>query len=387
MTRLINFFIALYALYSLPLVSAWTFTWRNTSNRPTVAKGTSGQSCEEIDQAKGKSFDFDPEDDLVRIYLYGLSNCTGGAIYKAEHSLSRSSNSQIQGFAVIELGGANSSTDGDLQPFPGADWFKSSPSSPIVTAMGKRLVEEGCGKYSQGPGPDWSDSDQKSYQCWQEKLGYSGTDADGWPGAVSWDQLKVPLTVNTEYSTTTGTPSSTSTSASKTTGTATATATATETSATETSTPSGPALSGGGIAGAVVGSVAGIGLVGAIFYFAGRVGRRRYSSASVAEELIEREPEAGGGGHGGDYGQDNADYGAAAAALTGDTKSKEKLPTEAEAIPASRQNTHFAELMGDTKTAELSDSRAINELGDNQRVNELSDSHMVYEMGEGRTMR
>ncbi|KAL4893294.1 hypothetical protein BDV59DRAFT_29180 [Aspergillus ambiguus] len=83
---------------------------------------------------------------------------------------------------------------GELTPFPGAEWFKSQPNSPIITAMGQRLVEEGCGKYSTGPGPQWSDADQASYKCWQEKLGYTGADADGWPGQSSWDQLKVPLT-------------------------------------------------------------------------------------------------------------------------------------------------------------------------------------------------
>ncbi|KAA8641733.1 uncharacterized protein ATNIH1004_010672 [Aspergillus tanneri] len=33
-----------------------------------------------------------------------------------------------------------------------------------------------------------------SYKCWQEKLGYNGADADGWPGKKSWNLLRVPLT-------------------------------------------------------------------------------------------------------------------------------------------------------------------------------------------------
>ncbi|MGW9170162.1 peptidoglycan-binding protein [Streptomyces decoyicus] len=78
------------------------------------------------------------------------------------------------------------------QPFPGSDWFKRNPNSPIVTAMGKRLVAEHCGKYTQGPGPRWTEVDRKSYAAWQRKLGYSGTAADGWPGKASWDKLKVP---------------------------------------------------------------------------------------------------------------------------------------------------------------------------------------------------
>ncbi|RYP56925.1 hypothetical protein DL769_009817 [Monosporascus sp. CRB-8-3] len=81
-----------------------------------------------------------------------------------------------------------------LTPFPGEEWFKSKPNSPIITAMGKRLVAVGCNKYSEGPGPQWSDVDQASYKCWQEKLGYTGADADGWPGQTSWDELRVPWT-------------------------------------------------------------------------------------------------------------------------------------------------------------------------------------------------
>ncbi|MFJ3794924.1 peptidoglycan-binding protein [Streptomyces sp. NPDC090088] len=80
------------------------------------------------------------------------------------------------------------------QPFPGVAWFKKNPKSPIVTAMGKRLVANGCSAYKSGPGPQWSDADRASYAKWQRKLGYTGTSADGWPGAKSWAALKVPYT-------------------------------------------------------------------------------------------------------------------------------------------------------------------------------------------------
>ncbi|MEU7164969.1 peptidoglycan-binding protein [Streptomyces morookaense] len=78
------------------------------------------------------------------------------------------------------------------EPFPGADFFRTAPDSPVVTAMGRRLVEEGCSAYSQGPGPQWTDADRQSYSAWQRKQGFSGSDADGWPGRVTWDALKVP---------------------------------------------------------------------------------------------------------------------------------------------------------------------------------------------------
>ncbi|MFJ7946241.1 peptidoglycan-binding protein [Streptomyces sp. NPDC096354] len=79
-----------------------------------------------------------------------------------------------------------------LEPFPGATFFRAGRHSAVITAMGKRLVAEGCGRYEVGPGPDWSEADRKSYAAWQRKLGYSGTAADGIPGKASWDRLKVP---------------------------------------------------------------------------------------------------------------------------------------------------------------------------------------------------
>ncbi|WP_416977629.1 peptidoglycan-binding protein [Streptomyces sp. T028] len=78
------------------------------------------------------------------------------------------------------------------QPFPGAAWFRKNPRSAIVTAMGRRLVAVGCSAYASGPGPQWTEADRTSYAKWQRKLGYTGSAADGWPGARSWAALKVP---------------------------------------------------------------------------------------------------------------------------------------------------------------------------------------------------
>ncbi|MFE1452021.1 peptidoglycan-binding protein [Streptomyces olivaceoviridis] len=78
------------------------------------------------------------------------------------------------------------------EPFPGAEFFHGGRHSPIITAMGRRLVAEGCGRYNSGPGPDWTNADRESYRAWQKKLGYSGDDADGIPGKTSWDKLRVP---------------------------------------------------------------------------------------------------------------------------------------------------------------------------------------------------
>ncbi|MFD5709143.1 peptidoglycan-binding protein [Streptomyces pharetrae] len=78
------------------------------------------------------------------------------------------------------------------EPFPGSGFFHVGQNSPVITAMGRRLVAEGCGRYEEGPGPEWSEADRRSYAAWQHKLGYRGKDADGIPGRTSWDKLKVP---------------------------------------------------------------------------------------------------------------------------------------------------------------------------------------------------
>lgn len=78
------------------------------------------------------------------------------------------------------------------EPFPGASFFHGGRHSPVITAMGRRLVAEGCGRYASGPGPNWTSKDKASYAAWQKKLGYTGSAADGIPGAASWAKLRVP---------------------------------------------------------------------------------------------------------------------------------------------------------------------------------------------------
>jgi hypothetical protein len=78
------------------------------------------------------------------------------------------------------------------EPFPGAAFFRAGRRSDIITAMGRRLVAVGCGRYEDGPGPRWTDADRRSYAAWQRKIGYSGKAADGIPGRTSWERLHVP---------------------------------------------------------------------------------------------------------------------------------------------------------------------------------------------------
>ena len=52
--------------------------------------------------------------------------------------------------------------------------------------------------YRDGPGPDWTLVDQRSYSLWQKKFskahkkGWTGDAVNGIPGRETWDALKVP---------------------------------------------------------------------------------------------------------------------------------------------------------------------------------------------------
>jgi hypothetical protein len=104
----------------------------------------------------------------------------------------------VPGKAVVETKPTTPSTptpakpSAHYEPFPGSAFFHAGRYSSVITAMGRRLVAEGCSRYNSGPGPNWTNADKASYAAWQRKLGYTGSDADGTPGKTSWDKLRVP---------------------------------------------------------------------------------------------------------------------------------------------------------------------------------------------------
>lgn len=79
------------------------------------------------------------------------------------------------------------------EPFPGAAFFRAGRRSPIIAAMHRRLVTEGCNRYRSNANADtWGPGDERSYAAYQRKLGLTGADANGIPGKWSWDKLHVP---------------------------------------------------------------------------------------------------------------------------------------------------------------------------------------------------
>lgn len=87
-----------------------------------------------------------------------------------------------------------------FKPYPGRAFFVTTGSTPafgksstVFTAMGKRLVKKGFGRYySEGPGPKLGRADVNAYEAFQRSLGYTGDAAEWPPGPKSWAKLEVP---------------------------------------------------------------------------------------------------------------------------------------------------------------------------------------------------
>lgn len=76
-------------------------------------------------------------------------------------------------------------------PFPGDKYFFYGRTSKLVTEVGKALVRAGYRGYAKGPGPVFGPADRKGVKWFQQKQGWTGTDADGHFGPETWKRLKV----------------------------------------------------------------------------------------------------------------------------------------------------------------------------------------------------
>ncbi|MGW7553995.1 peptidoglycan-binding protein [Streptomyces rimosus] len=87
-----------------------------------------------------------------------------------------------------DIGGSPSGGGGTA--FPGTGWFRPGQSSGYVTSLGKRLVAKGFGRYyTSGPGPRWTEADRRNVEVFQRAQGWTGRDADGYPGPETWRRL------------------------------------------------------------------------------------------------------------------------------------------------------------------------------------------------------
>ncbi|MEU2787753.1 peptidoglycan-binding protein [Streptomyces sp. NPDC007100] len=79
---------------------------------------------------------------------------------------------------------------GGVAVFPGTGYFRPGQSNGYVTGLGKQLVRKGFGKYyTSGPGPRWTEADRRNVEAFQRAQGWTGPDADGYPGPETWRRL------------------------------------------------------------------------------------------------------------------------------------------------------------------------------------------------------
>ncbi|MGW2497284.1 peptidoglycan-binding protein [Streptomyces pseudogriseolus] len=74
--------------------------------------------------------------------------------------------------------------------FPGRDKFRPGAVNDYVTRLGRQLVKKGYGRhYASGPGPRWTEADRRNVEAFQRAQGWTGRDADGYPGPETWRRL------------------------------------------------------------------------------------------------------------------------------------------------------------------------------------------------------
>lgn len=79
---------------------------------------------------------------------------------------------------------------GAVRAYPGAAVFRPGTSHEAVTALGRRLVKKGFGKYyTSGPGPRWGEADRRNVEAFQRAQGWRGASANGYPGPETWRRL------------------------------------------------------------------------------------------------------------------------------------------------------------------------------------------------------
>lgn len=78
-------------------------------------------------------------------------------------------------------------------PYPGADFWDIGRSSPIVLAMGQRLIAAGYGsRYTNGASSDLGQTDLDAFGDFHVAQGNPGGTYTGVPNEAAWRLLKVP---------------------------------------------------------------------------------------------------------------------------------------------------------------------------------------------------
>lgn len=77
-----------------------------------------------------------------------------------------------------------------VSAFPGSQFFGPGKVNNYILMLGQQLVKKGFGKhYKFGPSTSWGNADLLNVKDFQNAQGWSGTNADGIPGPVTWSKL------------------------------------------------------------------------------------------------------------------------------------------------------------------------------------------------------
>ncbi|MER6231729.1 peptidoglycan-binding protein [Streptomyces sp. NPDC001616] len=111
--------------------------------------------------------------------------CPGGKLYAWVQA-----GMPADGYEPSTGGSSSGGSAWDGKSFPGASAFVLGKSHPAVTVLGERLIVHGHGSfYKVGPGPTFGQADKDATQAFQKAQGWTGSDADGYPGAETWKRL------------------------------------------------------------------------------------------------------------------------------------------------------------------------------------------------------
>jgi hypothetical protein len=95
-----------------------------------------------------------------------------------------------RGHDIPGAGRPSGGTPAGIPPFPGAGAFRPGQTNDSVLALGGQLVAKGFGKnYKVGPSRTWGEADRRNVEAFQRSLGWTGRDADGYPGPETWRRL------------------------------------------------------------------------------------------------------------------------------------------------------------------------------------------------------
>ncbi|KAL4983836.1 hypothetical protein BDW68DRAFT_181233 [Aspergillus falconensis] len=101
--------VALLSLSALPLSTAWTFTWRDSSGKVSTEKGTGPSDCIAVNHAKGQLFVLDGEgEENINMLLFTNDECEGEPAGKATVSFTKEASVDLKGFQVVEYGSSGS---------------------------------------------------------------------------------------------------------------------------------------------------------------------------------------------------------------------------------------------------------------------------------------